>query len=199
MQSKILLIGDIMGRPGRQALAQVLPLWQQEHGLDPQNDVIIGNVENLTHGKGIIERHILDLNQLGFDAYTSGNHVFDSGPRAEECFDKFDNITRPSNYKTLDVDGKGVPGHGFYRFSKNDQQYLVINLGGQTFFEKQFRGEITNPFFAFDEVYSNEAQKDDIIIVDFHAEATSEKNAFAWHTDGRATVVYGTHTQTNTA
>lgn len=197
--AKILLIGDIMGRPGRQALAQVLPLWKQEHGWNEQTDVLIGNVENLTHGKGIIERHIQDLNDLGFDAYTSGNHVFDSGPRAEECFDKFAHLVRPANYISLDAEGKSVPGHGFYRFSKNGQQYLVINLGGQTFFEKQFRGEITNPFFVFDGVYSNQAQKDDIIIVDLHAEATSEKNAFAWHVDGRATVVYGTHTHIPTA
>ena len=193
--AKILLIGDIMGRPGRQALAQVLPLWKQEH----QPEVIIGNVENLTHGKGIIAAHIEDMNALGFDAYTSGNHVFDSGPRAEECFEKFHNIVRPANYTSISADQSNVPGQGFYRFSKNGQQYLVINLGGQVFFEKQFRGEIANPLFAFDEIYNQEAQKDDIIIVDLHAEATSEKNAFAWHVDGRATIMYGTHTHIPTA
>ncbi len=192
-----------MGRPGRAALAQVLPLWKQEH----QPDVILGNVENLTHGKGIITAHIEEMNALGFDAYTSGNHVFDSGPRAEECFEKFHNIVRPANYETLGSPsphegraGEGlVPGQGFYRFSKNGQQYLVINLGGQVFFEKQYRGSIGNPFFAFDEIYQAEAQKDDIIIVDLHAEATSEKNAFAWHVDGRATIMYGTHTHIPTA
>ena len=195
--AKILLLGDIMGRPGRQALSAVLPLWQKEH----EPDVIIGNVENLTHGKGIILKHIEELNALGFDAFTSGNHVFDSGPRAQECFDNFHNITRPANYTSLNQEDQSgvVPGQGFYRFAKNGQQYLVINLGGQLFFEKQFRGEIANPFFAFDEIYSNEAQKDDIIIVDLHAEATSEKNAFAWHVDGRATIMYGTHTHIPTA
>lgn len=193
--SKILIIGDIMGRPGRQALSQVLPLWKQEH----QPDVILGNVENLTHGKGIISTHIEDMNALGFDAYTSGNHVFDSGPRAEECFEKFHNIVRPANYTTLSDDVSHVPGQGFYRFSKNNQQYLVINLGGQVFFEKQYRGSIGNPFFAFDEIYQAQAQKDDIIIVDLHAEATSEKNAMAWHVDGRATIMYGTHTHIPTA
>ncbi len=184
-----------MGRPGRHALAQVLPLWKTEH----QPDVVIGNVENLTHGKGIIARHIEDLNEIGFDAYTSGNHVFDSGPRAEECFEQFHNIVRPANYQTLSEDVSHVPGQGFYRFSKNGQQYLVINLGGQVFFDKQYRGTIANPFFAFDEIYKQEAQKDDIIIVDLHAEATSEKNAFAWHVDGRATIMYGTHTHIPTA
>jgi metallophosphoesterase (TIGR00282 family) len=193
--SKILIIGDIMGRPGRSALAQVLPLWKNEY----QPDIVIGNVENLTHGKGIIARHIEQLNEMGFDVYTSGNHVFDSGPRAEECFEQFNNIVRPANYITLSEDQSLVPGQGFYRFSKNNQQYLVINLGGQVFFEKQYRGTIANPFFTFDEIYHREAQKGDIIIVDLHAEATSEKNAFAWYVDGRATIVYGTHTHIPTA
>jgi len=192
---KLLFIGDIMGRPGRQVLAQVLPLWKQEYN----PDVIIGNVENLTHGKGIITHHIEELNALGFDAYTSGNHVFDSGPRAEECFDLFPQITRPANYTTLNEGNSVVPGKGFYRFAKKDQQFLVINLGGQVFFEKQFRGEIANPFFTFDEIYKNEVQKGDIIIVDLHAEATSEKNALAWYVDGRASIVYGTHTHIPTA
>lgn len=195
--AKILLFGDIMGRPGREAISAVLPLWQEEH----KPNVVIGNVENLTHGKGIILRHIEELTALGFSAFTSGNHVFDSGPRAEECFDKFDNITRPANYTSLGNESgiTSVPGTGYYRFAKNGQQYLVINLGGQLFFDKQFRGDIANPFFAFDEIYSKEAQKGDIIIVDLHAEATSEKNAFAWHVDGRATIVYGTHTHIPTA
>lgn len=184
-----------MGRPGRRALAQVLPMWKAEY----QPDVIIGNVENLAHGKGITLNTIAEMEELGFDAYTSGNHVFDTGPHAENALEKYDKIVRPYNYVTLSEDKSHVPGHGYYRFSKNGQQYLVLNFGGQLFFEKQFRGEISNPFFAFDEVFEQQAQKDDIIIVDLHAEATSEKNAFAWHLDGRATVVYGTHTHIPTA
>lgn len=184
-----------MGRPGRAALAQVLPLWREQYA----PDVIIGNVENLTHGKGIITKHIEEMNALGFDAYTSGNHVFDSGPRAVECFEQFHNIVRPANYASLSDMESQVPGQGFYRFSKNGQQYLLINLGGQVFFEKQYRGQINNPFTTFDEIYNREAQKDDIIIVDLHAEATSEKNAFGWHVDGRATIMYGTHTHIPTA
>jgi metallophosphoesterase (TIGR00282 family) len=199
MRSKILLIGDIMGRPGRHALAQVLPLWKDELGWDAQKDVLIGNVENLAHGKGITLNTMEEMNQLGFDAYTSGNHVFDTGPHSEACFDRQNNIVRPVNYLSVSEDNRTVPGQGYYRFSKNGQQYLVINLGGRLFFEKQFRGEISNPFFAFDEVYQQQAQKDDIIIVDLHAEATSEKNAFGWYADGRATIAYGTHTHIPTA
>jgi hypothetical protein len=163
-------------------------------------DVVIGNVENLAHGKGITPNTMEELEALGFDAYTSGNHVFDTGPQAGLCFDKYDKIIRPYNYTSLSSEEQvSVPGQGFYRFSKNGQQYLVMNFGGRLFFEKQFRGEISNPFFAFDELFQAQAQKDDIIIVDLHAEATSEKNAFGWYLDGRATLVYGTHTHIPTA
>ena len=197
--SKILVIGDIMGRPGRQSLAQVLPMWKEELGWDQKTDVLIGNVENLAHGKGITPNTIAEMDELGFDAYTSGNHVFDTGASSQACFDKYDKIIRPYNYTSLSEDERTVPGQGYYRFSKNGQQYLVMNFGGRLFFENQFRGEISNPFFAFDELYGQQAQKDDIIIVDLHAEATSEKNAFGWHLDGRATLVYGTHTHIPTA
>ncbi len=194
--SKILVIGDIMGRPGRHALARVLPMWKAEHA----PDVVIGNVENLAHGTGITLNTMAEMEELGFDAYTSGNHVFDTGPHSEACFDKYDKIVRPYNYTSLSSEEHtSVPGQGYYRFSKNGQQFLVINMGGRLFFEKQFRGDISNPFFAFDEVFQQQAQKDDIIIVDLHAEATSEKNAFAWYLDGRATIVYGTHTHIPTA
>ena len=188
-----------MARPGRHVLAQVLPMWKQELGWDEPKDVLIGNVENLAHGKGITPNTMAELEALGFDAYTSGNHVFDTGPHAQTCFEQYDKIIRPQNYTTLNADGDSVPGHGFYRFSKNGQQFLVMNFGGRLFFENQFRGEISNPFFAFDELYKAEVQKDDIIIVDLHAEATSEKNAFGWYLDGRATLVYGTHTHIPTA
>jgi 2',3'-cyclic-nucleotide 2'-phosphodiesterase len=191
--SKILIIGDIMGRPGRHALSQVLPLWKDEHQLDPNRDVIIGNVENLAHGKGITPNTIEEMEVLGFDAYTSGNHVFDTGPHAQECFDKYDKIIRPSNYIG------DYPGTGYYRFAKDGQQYLVINLSGKLYMDMGGKWEIANPFFALDELLQAQAQKDDIIIVDLHAEASSEKQAMGWHADGRVTIVYGTHTHVPTA
>lgn len=187
--AKILIFGDIMGRPGRQALAQVLPQWKEQH----QPDVVLVNVENLTHGKGVTLKTIAELEALGIDAYTSGNHVFDTGPLAAEVFEKYPKVIRPHNY------AGDYPGTGFYRFSKNDQQYLVINIGGKVFFENQFKAEINNPFFVLDEILEQQAQKDDIIIVDLHADATSEKNAFGWHADGRVALVYGTHTHIPTA
>ena len=149
-----------MGRPGRKALAQVLPLWKEELDLDSSKDVIIGNVENLTHGKGITPVTIAEMETLGFDAYTSGNHVFDTGAHGEESFDKYPKIVRPANYIG------NYPGQGYYRFSKNNQQYLVLNLSGKVFMDMGGKWEIGNPFFAFDELLQAQSQKDDIIILD---------------------------------
>lgn len=190
--AKIFIIGDIMGRPGRHALAQVLPMWKEEFGFDSSTDVIIGNVENLAHGRGITPNTIAELEALGFDAYTSGNHVFETGPHSQECFDKYDKIIRPQNYNT------DLPGLGYYRFAKNGQQFLVLNVSGKLFMDPTNKYNISNPFFAVDQLIQDQSQKDDIIIVDMHAEATGEKVAMGWHLDGRATVVYGTHTHVTT-
>lgn len=187
--AKILIIGDIMGRPGRLALAQVLPMWKEEFA----PDVIIGNVENLAHGKGVTLPTLAEMEELGFDAYTSGNHVFDTGPHSQDSFDKYDKLVRPHNYIG------DYPGVGYYRFAKDGQQYLVFSLSGKVFMDMGGKWDIANPFFALDELIQQQGQKDDIIIVDLHAEATSEKVAFGWHADGKATVVYGTHTHVPTA
>src|SRR6185436_9808088 len=116
-----------------------------------------------------------ELDQLNIDCYTSGNHIFKKNELSAESFEKYDNLIRPSNF------GESLPGHGYFRFSKNDQQYLVINLNGQVFMEKQFDGPIENPFLAVDKLLVDQGQKSDIIIVDFHAEATSEKVAMGIH------------------
>lgn len=187
--TKILFFGDIIGKPGRKALGRVLPRLREQH----QPDIVIANVENLAHGKGVTMGTLQELKDLGVDVFTSGNHVFDKAEQSNQCFERFPNLIRPYNYDT------SWPGHGFYRLSKNNQQYLIINLGGQVFFEKQFRGEIANPFFALDQVLRNEAQKDDIIVVDFHAEATSEMVALGWYADGRIAALFGTHTHVPTA
>lgn len=187
--AKILIIGDIMGRPGRHALAQVLPMWKAEHNID----VMIGNVENLAHGKGITLNTMAEIDALGFDAYTSGNHVFDTGVHSKDCFEKYDKIIRPQNYIG------DYPGSSYYRFAKNGQQYLVLNLSGKIFMDSHGKWDVANPFFALDALLEQQAQKDDIIILDLHAEATSEKVGMGWYVDGRATIVYGTHTHVQTA
>ncbi len=223
--AKILIFGDIYGRLGRAGLAQVLPQWREEY----KPDVVIANVENLAHGKGVTLSTMAEMEALGIDVFTSGNHVFHSGAATDACFAKYSNFIRPANYLSLnpspentpslssgrDISPKGgekksashiwgvetgvVPGCGYYRFEKDGQWYCVINLNGQVFFEKQFRGEISSPFTAVDTLLSEVAQKGDIILVDLHAEATSEKVALGWHVDGRVTAVVGTHTHVPTA
>lgn len=186
---KILIFGDIYGRLGRQGLARVLPVWREEYN----PDVVIANVENMAHGKGVTLATMAEVSSLGIDVFTSGNHVFHSGAAADECFRQYPNLIRPENY------GESFAGKGYYRFEKDGQWYCVINLNGQVFFEKQFRGEISSPFTAADRLLSDVAQKGDIILVDVHAEATSEKVALGWHVDGRAAALVGTHTHVPTA
>jgi 2',3'-cyclic-nucleotide 2'-phosphodiesterase len=187
--SKIIFFGDIMGRPGREALKRTLPELRDQY----QPDVVIVNVENLAHGKGITPSTLAELQALDIDVFTSGNHVFDKSESAEECFGSYPHLIRPVNYEGQ------YPGSGWYRLHKQDQNYLVINLNGQVFFDQQFRGVVTNPFTALDELLLAESRKDDIIVVDFHAEATSEKKALGWHADGRVAVLLGTHTHVPTA
>ncbi len=187
--SKILFIGDVIGKPGRQALREVLPQWKQEY----KPDAVIVNVENLAHGKGVTINTLTNIEDLGIDCYTSGNHVFDKKEQSTAAFEKYNSLIRPANYPN------GLPGHGYYRFSKSDQQYLIINLNAQVFFEKQFDGQINSPFMAIDDILTQQAQKGDIILIDFHSEASSEKQAFGYYCDGRVTAVMGTHTHVPTA
>lgn len=182
--SKILIIGDVFAKPGRWVLSKTIPELKKE--LTP--DLIVANVENLAHGKGVTDSTLSELKSLGVDVFTSGNHVFDKLPEAVKAFEKYPELIRPMNY------GNKVPGRGFVRFEKNGQNYFVMNLGGQVFFENQYKNEIQNPFLCAKETIDENAREGDIIIVDFHAEATSEKIALAWFLSNRATVVYGTHT-----
>ena len=189
MGHKILFIGDIVGKGGREVLRQVLPQWQEKY----KPDVTIVNVENMAHGKGVTPNTMESIAELDIDCYTSGNHVFDKKDLAKEAFEKYNNLIRPANYPT------NLPGYGYYRFSKNNQQYLILNLNGQVFMEKQFDGGIDNAFLALDKLLTEQKQKGDIIIVDLHAEATSEKIAFGYYADGRVSGVFGTHTHVPTA
>lgn len=191
--AKILLLGDIMGRPGRHALADIIPQWQEHLNWNPLEDVLVGNVENLTHGMGVTPQTLAEIDSLGFDCFTSGNHAFDTGPQAEESFRLYHKLIRPLNYVG------DFPGFGVYRFAKGSQQYLVINVSGQVFMSGKNKFEISNPFFALDQIITEQAQKNDIILVDIHAEATGEKQALGWYLDGRVSVVYGTHTHISTA
>lgn len=198
--NKILFIGDIVGKPGRKILRQILPIWKEKYN----PDVIIVNVENLAHGKGVTLSTLAEIEALGADCMTSGNHIYKKSTFVEECFEKYPQLIRPANFSN------SLVGHGYYRLAKENgskggnggngaQQYLVINLNGQVFMENQFDGAIDNPFLTIDRVLSSESQKGDIILVDFHAEATSEKMAMGYYLDGRVSAVIGTHTHVATA
>ena len=186
---KILFIGDIVGKPGRKILSQVLPGWKEKY----QPDVVIANVENLAHGKGVTASTLAEVDALGIDCFTSGNHIYDKEEQVRECFEKYPKLIRPGN-----ISGS-AEGYGFYRFSKGGQQYLVLNLHGQVFCDRVFDGRLSNPFLAVDELLARESQKGDIIFIDFHAEATSEKKVFGHYVDGRVSAVVGTHTHVPTA
>ena len=187
--SKILFIGDIVGKSGRKALRQVLPEWKEKY----QPNVIVANVENLAHGKGVTLSTLEELKQLGIDSFTSGNHIYKKPQFIDECFEKYPELIRPANFPET------LAGHGYYRFAKEGQQYLIVNLNGQVFMENQFDQLISNPFLEIDRLLLNQAQKGDIIIVDFHSEATSEKIAMGYYLDGRVTALIGTHTHVATA
>lgn len=186
---KILFIGDVVGKPGRKILSQVLPVWKEKY----KPDATIVNVENLAHGKGVTPTTLAEVEALDADCFTSGNHIFKKKDLSNECFDIYPKLIRPANF------GDSPAGHGYYRFAKDGRQYLIINLNGQVFMENQFDGEIGNPFLAVDKLISEQGQKGDIIIVDFHAEATSEKVSMGIHLNGRVASVFGTHTHIPTA
>jgi metallophosphoesterase (TIGR00282 family) len=189
MSTNVLFFGDTIGKPARLALLQELPKLRAEY----QADFVVVNVENITHGKGVTEKALAELDPLGIDVYTSGNHAFDKGEFSSQAFRTIPNLIRPSNY------GRGVPGKGWVRVEKKGKALLVMNLNAQVFFDRQFMSEISSPFKEFDTLYADEHKAGDAVLVDFHAEATSEKRALGFYADGRASMVFGTHTHVATA
>lgn len=185
----LLVFGDIVGRPGRSGVAKVLPEWRETYS----PDFVMANVENLAHGKGVTPQTMEEMDAQGIDAYTSGNHVFDQRDLSTLVLSTRKNIIRPANYQ-----GE-LPGKGWMRVEKNGQDFVIINLNGKVFFDEEKFGGIKNPFWVADEILSRVVKPSDIIIVDFHAEATSEKVALGFHLDGRAHFVFGTHSHVPTA
>jgi len=174
----ILMIGDIIGRPGRQAVQKLLPGLQQQYKLD----MVIANAENAAGGLGLTSTTAKDLLDAGIDVLTSGNHIW----HHKEIIPYLDSdvpVLRPLNYPP------GVPGKGYLIKHKA----MVVNLIGRTFI-----GNFDCPFRAMDRLLSECEDKPPIIIVDFHAEATSEKMAMGRYLDGRVSAVVGTHTHIGT-
>ncbi len=180
----VLLIGDIIGRTGRKALKKFLPDVIEKY----QIEFIIANAENSAGGNGLTKKVYNELLNLNIDVLTSGNHIFDK-KEIFELIDKADNILRPANYPP------GVPGKGYNIYEKKGVKIGVVNLMGRVFMGIP----LDCPFRKFDEIYEEIKEKVDYIIVDFHAEATSEKNAFGYYVDGRADIVFGTHSHVATA
>jgi 2',3'-cyclic-nucleotide 2'-phosphodiesterase len=182
---KILFFGDIVGSIGRRGVVQILPELKAAH----HPDLIIANVENLAHGRGITAKTLSELDRAGVDAYTSGNHVWEN-PLGLSCFDDpqwKDRLIRPANVMEKRA------GKGTMLLQKNGATIFVVNLMGRLF----MKDELASPFGTFDELVKN--VKADMVLVDLHTETTSEKEAFGHYVDGRATAVFGTHTHVPTA
>ncbi len=173
---KTLIVGDIVGKLGRSALKEYLA--------NNKYDFVIVNGENSASGFGITDKIYREFIAMGVNAVTSGNHTFDR-QETPTYINKWDNFLRPLN-------NNGNPlGNGYKTFNIGDFNISVVNLLGRV-----FMGFADDPFKAFDNLY-NEIENT-FIIVDFHAEATAEKIAFANYVDGRAAVVFGTHTHVQT-
>ena len=181
---RILFIGDIVGRPGREAVKKLLPKIVKKKGIE----FVVANGENAAGGSGITPSISEELLSYGIDVVTSGDHIW----KKREIVDYIQsskNLLRALNYP------KGVPGWGSTIVeSKNGIKIAVINLSGRIFMQP-----IECPFKASGEEVKKLKQKTSIIIVDIHAEATSEKIALGWHLDGKVSAVIGTHTHVQTA
>ena len=175
----ILLIGDIVGKVGRRALASLLPEIRRSHDID----LVIANGENAASGKGLTPSTADEMFEAGVEIITSGNHIW----RYNEIYPYLDSeapVLRPLNYP------EGAPGRGFLCHNG----VAVINLMGRTFMP----GALDCPFRGADDALAN-IEDCGIVIVDMHAEATSEKAAMAWYLDGRVSAVIGSHTHIPTA
>jgi len=182
---KILFIGDIMGKIGRRAVQAVLPKWKQEH--DP--DLVIANAENIAHGKGFNRKSLEEMQSVGVDFFTSGNHISRNDDGFAMLGEKGTPIIRPANYPD------SVVGDGWRVIEVGATKVAIINLLGQVFIHEN----LASPFHTLDRALKDIGEQVKIRIVDFHAEATSEKIAFGWYADGRASAVFGTHTHVPTA
>lgn len=181
---RILYIGDVVGKPGRRAVKERLPVV-----VDRENvDFIIVNVENAAGGFGVTGPILEELDELGVHVYTTGNHVWDKKDFVESM-DQYDNLVRPANYP------EGNPGRGLaIGETAAGVPVAVIQLMGQVFMPP-----CENPFHTINALLDSLDPKIRVVFVDIHCEATSEKQAMGRHLNGRVSIVVGTHTHVPTA
>ncbi|MFA6447659.1 MAG: TIGR00282 family metallophosphoesterase [Patescibacteria group bacterium] len=187
-QIKVLVFGDVVGKAGRKALAKLIPELRSKFA----PDLVIINAENLAHGRGITQKILQEMKDAGVDAFTSGHHVWENAQGLPALKDpewqKL--IIRPYN-----VD-PSLAGKGYAVFEVKGRKIYLLNLQGQLFMTQ----DSSSPFLAFDSFWKSlETEPKPLVILDIHAEATSEKVALANYVDGRATLIYGTHTHVPTA
>jgi len=179
----LLFIGDLFGKPGRRAAQRLLPGLRAELEVD----FVVGNCENAASGAGITPDTASELFDAGIDVMTGGNHIFDRREGLRLLDDEL-RILRPSNYP------QGTPGRGIGLYPCGDEKVAVVNLIGRIFLKT-----VDCPFQVADIDLESLSKVTPIVLVDFHAEATSEKQAMGWYLDGRATLIAGTHTHVQTA
>lgn len=183
---KILFFGDITGKVGRKALKKILPELKRE--FDP--DVVLVNAENAAHGNGLTLKTLDEILDTGVDLATSGNHIWDRREVETILSQKDVKVLRPINYPP------SLPGKGYKILEVGTNKLFVINLIGRAFMKEDF----DCPFRAMDKILKDNKKSDFAgIIVDFHAETTSEKRAMSWYLDGRVSALVGTHTHIGTA
>jgi len=180
---RVLFISDIVGSPGRDGLAAAMPELRQRHS----PDLIIANGENSAGGIGITEKTANELFEIGVDVITTGNHVY-RHRQAYEFLDRSDRVVRPANYPV------GNPGRGVTIVEAAGKRVGVLNLSGAVQLQVA-----RSPFAEADAQLAALADDAEAVIVDFHAEVTSEKVAMGWHLDGRVAACLGTHTHVPTA
>ncbi|MCX7816643.1 MAG: TIGR00282 family metallophosphoesterase [Syntrophales bacterium] len=181
---RIMFIGDIVGRPGRRAVRELLPLLIKEKSVD----FVVANCENAAAGFGITRDIVEDLFSYGIDVLTTGNHVWDKKEAMEFIVD-YESLLRPANYP------EGVPGRGSVLMPTRSGAHVgVVNLAGRVFMRPS-----DCPFRTVEKEILRLLPRTKIIVIDFHAEATSEKVAMGWFLDGRVSGVFGSHTHVQTA
>lgn len=183
---KVLVFGDVFGRTGLDALREVLPRLRTEH----TPDLIVANAENLANGKGLTPKLLSELFALGVDVTTTGDHAWDERTGVPLFDAEMSRLLRPANFPP------GVPGRGWTTFTRGVTTVAVVNLIGRVFFRNQY----DDPLRSAEAILSALPRVQPLVIlVDLHAEATSEKRALAFFLDGKVTALWGTHTHVPTA